>query len=123
MTELVVILTGCDRRTGRYDARIPALGRGVCLRNSRTPFLDAARALVNAGFDPNSMLVMRRAAAGPDCLRGRIGPAAKLTVKETPNGPVFASWKPFPSNPVAPGIEQSDSGVTQAQGVTAEECQ
>jgi len=112
MTDLAVIITAISR-TGLADARVPALGRGMCLRSSRTPFLDAARALVAAGFPGNSVLVMRRQGQDAVTLRGRIGPASRLTIKETPFGPKLAPYNAFPTRPEAPHSEFQEEAATE----------
>jgi hypothetical protein len=63
---------------------------------SRQPFLDACRALVSAGIDPNLMAGMYRASENNASLTGPLGSAARLTVAEGVNdGPRFERWKPF----------------------------
>jgi len=81
-------------RRGYFDAN---LGDGrVLVRASRQPFVDAARRLVDLGYDPATVLVMRHPESDTDCLTAQIGVAAKLRVKEDRNGPRFVLWEPFP---------------------------
>jgi hypothetical protein len=72
------------------------------LCNSRQPFLDAARRLIEQGYDPATMLVMRHAGSSIDSLRAPLGVAACLTVDE--HHGVFARWKPFSPSAVSPRI-------------------
>ena len=66
----------------------------VCLaERSRQPFLDAARKLLELGYDPQTILIMRHSKTGTESLRGPIGEAAKLTVIERPNGPKFELYE------------------------------
>ena len=77
-----------------------ALATGeIIVRRSRTPFLDAARTLLNRGYEPTAILQMIN--NGTPSLRGPIGQAIKLTVREkTSDGkPRFTPWKPFPMPP------------------------
>ena len=88
-------LNGC----GLFHATSPmnVLGKPnfpVCLaERSRQPFLDAARKLLELGYDPKTILIMRHSKTGTESLRGPIGMAAKLTVAERPNGPKFELYK------------------------------
>ncbi len=84
--KLTVLITPADSgRTGRYQARLDGDGRVLCV--SRTPFFDAARKLVEVGYDPDTTLVLRHEGSGTDSLQARLGTAASLTVEETPFGP------------------------------------
>lgn len=67
------------------------------MRNARTPFLSAARALLRSGVaKPCDRLEMRREGQ-PVSLSGPIGSAAKLTVLETAEeGPCFAPYRHRP---------------------------
>jgi hypothetical protein len=68
---------------GRFVVKI---GGRVLVRSSREPFCAAARALLAEGADGASILVMRHVSSEVDALRGPIGVAAGLTVRED-NGP------------------------------------
>src|SRR5262245_20092394 len=73
-------------RRGYFDA---SLGDGrVIARASRQPFVDAARRLLDLGYDPASVL-------STGGLTAQIGVAAKLRVKEDRNGPRFVPWEPI----------------------------
>lgn len=73
-------------RRGYFDA---SLGDGrVIVRASRQPFLDAARRLLDLGYDPASVL-------STGGLTAQIGVAAKLRVKEDRNGPRFVPYAPI----------------------------
>jgi hypothetical protein len=73
-----------------FDAR---LGDQL-LCTSTIPFLDAARALLAEGADPDATLVMLH--AGIESLRGRIGYAARFTVSESAGSPRLVRWAPHP---------------------------
>ena len=64
----------------------------IIVRRSRTPFLDAARSLLNRGYEPTTILHMIN--NGIPSLRSPIGQAAKLRVKEDRKGACFAPWEP-----------------------------
>jgi hypothetical protein len=107
---LILTVTGVHGRPDAYSAQVS--GRGAC--RSRQPFLDAARALLAAGHDPATVLVLRRAESDIDCLRATIGTAAKLTVEESAHGPVFRRHKMASLSAVAAprvtAIEFCDAG-------------
>jgi hypothetical protein len=85
---LIVEPVGRDRFAARLDGRL--------LATSRTPFCDAARALIAEGADPSTILIMRHAGSEIDALRARLSVAARLTVEERPSGgpPRFARYRP-----------------------------
>jgi hypothetical protein len=73
---------------GLFDAR---LGDRLLVHASRQPFLDGCRALLELGYPGDAIAVMRHAGSDTDCLRAKIGGAARLTVKTAGNGrPIFA---------------------------------
>jgi hypothetical protein len=64
-------------------------------RPSTTPFLDAARRLLDQGVPENARLVMRHEHGDGVALSSRLGCAASKTVKESTQGkPVFADFVP-----------------------------
>ncbi len=97
-----------DSTNRRLPGRFDALSDRLLVHGTKTPFLDGARALLNLGFDPNATVVMKHAGYGTECLRARIGVAAKLTVKEPDRGYLhFALWRPFSSSPVKAPFAQN----------------
>ncbi len=102
-----IILEPVNRR-GRSRASLP--DGTVLVASSRQPFLDAARVLIAAGYDPDSWLEGWRPGATAFALRARLGIAAGLTVDETKT--VFAKWKPFSSSAVASSIDHSEIPAT-----------
>jgi hypothetical protein len=73
-------------RRGYFDASLT--DGSVVIRASRQPFLDAARQLLDLGYDPAGVL-------SDGGLTAQIGAAAKLRVKEDRNGPRFLAWEPI----------------------------
>jgi len=71
-------------------------GRLLC--KCRTPFCTAARLLLERGYAPGTLMVMRHAGSSTNALTATIAAAARLTVAERSfgNGPRFARWKPLP---------------------------
>src|SRR5882762_8721168 len=102
-----IVLESVNRR-GRSSASLP--DGTVLVGSSRQPFLDAARVLIAAGYDPDSWLEGWRPGATAFALRARLGIAAGLTVDETKT--VFAKWKPFSSSAVASSIDHSEIPAT-----------
>ena len=89
----IVITVKPVDRYGTFDAY---LGERL-MTTSHQPFLDSARVLLAEGVDPATPLIMRHAGSQTDSLKGPVGAAAKLTVKETsPEGPIFRTWEPYP---------------------------
>jgi hypothetical protein len=60
----------------------------------RTPLLSMARKLLEAGYDPALELRLTHRGSGTDAMRVKLGDAARLDVKERPNGPVFVKYAP-----------------------------
>jgi hypothetical protein len=75
------------------------LGDRLLCSSSRTPFVDAARALIAAGHDPEATLVMRHRGSNHDALWAKLGYAATLTV----SGSQFALFRgELPTAPQKP---------------------
>ena len=94
-TKAVVIgISAIVKRAGCYEAR---LGDGrVLVTASKQPFVDAARRLIDLGYVPTTVLVMRHAGSDTDCLTAQIGAAAKLRVKEDRGRLRSVPWEPIP---------------------------
>ena len=108
--EIMVAVAPTSRRTGRYVARLGEGGRVLC-KSSTKPFLDAARQLMDLGFDPSTTLVMHHAGSETESLRSTIGAAAALTVEDTKYGPRFRPWKPLPTRAVSRRIASPPMAV------------
>jgi hypothetical protein len=105
---LTIIVNEASRKQGGFDPRYEAwlLGEGEPIAASKTPFLDAARALLARGEDPQTEIVMRRASSDVECLRSTIGTGAKLTVREdSSRRPMFVAYEPFSSAGMAAPVE------------------
>ena len=89
---VMIIVTPTAKGLGRYDARLR--DGSVLVRASGQPCGDAARRLIDLGYEPTAGLVMRHAGPDTDCLTAQIGVAAKLRVREDRNGPRFVPWEP-----------------------------
>jgi hypothetical protein len=106
-TTIKIVLETINRR-GRSSASLP--DGTVLVRSSRQAFLDAARVLIAAGYDPDSWLEGWRPGSTAFALRARLGVASGLTVDETKT--VFAKWKAFSSSAVAASIDHSEIPAT-----------
>jgi hypothetical protein len=103
MTSLSLVIE--PRGNGTFAARLAGGGAEMV---SRTPFLTAARKLIELGYSPKVVLIMRRAGAEVDSLRSSIGTAAALTVEDGPDGrPRFRPWKAFGARPARKSSEGS----------------
>jgi hypothetical protein len=73
--------------------------------SSRTPYTAAARVLLSRGADTNSIIILRHAGRDTNCLVGKLGIVARLTVKEPDRGVIhFTPYIPFPSSPVRASV-------------------
>ena len=104
---LNIILQACNRR-GQFSACLP--DGTILVRSSRQPFLDAARALLDAGYPATTWIEGWRSGATTFALRAQLGVAAGLTVDESKT--CFARWKPFSSSAVASSMRSSEMGAT-----------
>jgi hypothetical protein len=86
---------------GLFEIRLA--GRPLC-QASRVPFCDAARRLLELGFQPSATVVMRSPGSTVDRLRASLGVAALLTVAEGRGAPRFRRWKPIPLREGSPQI-------------------
>jgi hypothetical protein len=97
---LVIVVEPVGHR-GRFQARLDG---GVLVASSRTPFCDAARALLAEGVDPATRIMMRHAGSATDALTATVAVAAKLTVEDGDRVPYFRRWRPSPRAAQVPGI-------------------
>ena len=85
---------------------------GEVLCKSETPFFDAARVLLAMELaGPDDTLVMRYAVSGTVALKGKVGTAAGLSIKETGNKPHQRRYTPSPYVQVASRIAQTPDPV------------
>src|SRR5262249_44251250 len=92
-----------------YDATVNG---ELLVRSSRTPFTATARVLLDRGIDSNSWLIMRHRGSEVDALRGKVGVAARLTVKEPDRGRAhFARYVPFSPSPVKPPCGETANSI------------
>ena len=96
---------------GVFAAKID--GRPIC--RSRTPFCTSARLLIERGYAPGAILVMRHAGNSTDALTATIGAAARLTVEEGDREPRFRLWKPFRAGAVKPPMRPSGPAGVRGQ--------
>lgn len=81
-------------RGQHYEVRLD----GEIVTTSRTPFLSAARVLLEREHSPDTILTMSYAGSDTVALRATLGAAAKLTVIETETvGPRFGRYRPPPA--------------------------
>jgi len=91
---MIILAKETASRRGRFDAWYN--GEKI-VSSSRTPFLTAARVLMQRGFDPAAILDMRLGAAETPSLGGPIGKAAKLMVDEVTGAPRFRPYVVWPN--------------------------
>jgi hypothetical protein len=88
---VTIIVAPIASSPGRFMAKLANDG-DVLVRSSRTPFLDAARRLLEFDYPVDAVLVMRHARSAVESLRAKIGKAAALTVTTAGNGrPIFVT--------------------------------
>jgi hypothetical protein len=97
--EITIVVSPVVGAPGRFEARLD----GDCIvASSRTPFCDAARRLIDLGYDGAAILVMKHAGTDVVALWAPLLKAAKLTVEEGPHGPRFVAFRTGPRTRVAP---------------------
>jgi hypothetical protein len=68
----------------------------VLLASSRTPFFDAARAILSEGYPKTALLEMSRRGSSQVDFRGELGRASETSVLENSRaGPYFSKYIPF----------------------------
>jgi hypothetical protein len=97
--KIFVVVEPADQ-PGVFAAKVD--GRLIC--RSRTPFCTSARLLIERGYAPGAIMVMRHVGNSTDALIATIGAAARLTVEEGDREPRFRFWKPFRAGAVKPPI-------------------
>lgn len=65
----------------------------LIVARTREPLLDGARALLAAGYHPDTVIVLRHAGSDINALRARIGTAARFYVEESGHGPLLRSLR------------------------------
>jgi hypothetical protein len=70
----VVIVVSSTKSAGHFQAKLQHTDE-VLVQNSRQPFVDAARVLVEKGYDPNVLLVMKHEGSDIVALRAPLGKA------------------------------------------------
>jgi hypothetical protein len=106
---LTITLVVSPVAPGCFEARLD----GDCIvASSRTPFCDAARKLIDLGYDRAAILVMKHAGTEIVALRAPLLKAAKLNVEEGPYGPRFVAFRTGPKTRVAaPPVAPSAAAV------------
>jgi hypothetical protein len=104
----LVIVVSSTKSAGHFQARLQHSNE-VLVKNSRQPFLDGARLLVERGYDPSALLVMKHLGSDIVALRAPLGKASKLTVEEGPHGPRFVGFRTdlktrVAAPPIAPSV-------------------
>jgi hypothetical protein len=83
------------------------------MQDSRQPFVDSARRLIEIGHDPNSTIEMRHLGASQFALRAPLGVAAALAVEEAAHGPTFRRYRMASLSAVeAPGVAPHTRAAT-----------
>ena len=105
---LRIVIEETSQRRGKFSAHLPDGCKP--LSSSRQPLLDAARVLLAEGIPPETPIAMQHKGSATIAMTSTVGEAAKLTVKEKPNGPKFEKWEPFPAVRSARTDDESDEG-------------
>jgi hypothetical protein len=112
---IVILATPVKGRPGHFTAHAGA--RLLC-SSTREPFLAGARRLLELGYEPKAVIVLRGPGSTTDRLRSTVGSAARLTVEESDRrSPRFRLWKAPPAregSPFIAPIQNSDVPVMEA---------
>src|SRR5262249_6475146 len=101
--QAAVVIVAWPRGRGLFDARVD---RQVIVAKTREPFLSACRVLLQRGWDPNRVAVMRHACSSTIALKAPIGVAAGLTVEEGSGERIrLRRWRPPPSGGLNAPVE------------------
>lgn len=118
-----IVILAVPVGAGRYDACVED---GPFLAHATSaPFLTGCRRLIELGYAPDQVAVMRHAGSTIDSLRAKIGVGAGLMVADGPDGrPRFRRWKAPPSwegsPPIAPDASAEGSYEPAAGHASAE---
>jgi hypothetical protein len=77
----IIIVVSPTESARHFQAKLQHTNE-VLVQKSRQPFVDAARALMKNGCDPNRLLEMKHLGSDIIALRAPLRKAAKLTVEE-----------------------------------------
>lgn len=79
-----IIITASSENRSRYNAALACEDGSFIplVSEDLTPFLSSARVLIGMGHDPDRTLAMRREGSPYIALRGNLGKAAKLRVRD-----------------------------------------
>jgi hypothetical protein len=108
---IAIASIGCR---GEFEARLADNGQ-IIVASSRQPFLDSARALLNAGYPPSVWIELWHRGADAWGLRALLRVAAGLDVAETPYGPKFVRYRP-PTKGRADCIRSTAHAISAAEG-------
>jgi hypothetical protein len=103
-TKVTVSKAGYGKRGQLFNSSID--GRRI-VWSSTTPFLDAARVLINEGVTPYTPIFMFHEGCSYYSLKSTVGKAAKLTVIGRGHGPTFRPWRALSSVPVESSVAAS----------------
>jgi hypothetical protein len=92
---ILILVSPIKTSPGRFQATLGSTG-ALLVSSSRQPFVDAARVLIEKGYDPTVMLMMKHAGSDVIALGARLGKAARLSVEEGVNGPRFVPFRMGP---------------------------
>jgi hypothetical protein len=119
----LILVSPIRTAPGRFQARLGSTGE-LLVESSRQPFADAARVLVEKGYDPAAVLEMKHEGSDIVALRGPLLKAARLSVEEGANGPRFVPFrkglKPCAEGPpIASGMPGSQGAADLDQPISA----
>jgi hypothetical protein len=103
-TKVTVSKAGYGKRGQLFNSSID--GRRI-VSSSTTPFLDAARVLLNEGVNSDTPIFMFHEGCSYYSLKSTVGKTAKLTVVGRGRGPVFRPWRALSAVPVESSVAAS----------------
>jgi hypothetical protein len=112
-TAIIDVVPSVDSRGQRLPDKFDAfLSDERIARAATAPFCCAARVLIERGWPPDTILVMRHRCSTTESFRTPINVAAQLTVREDRCGPRFDRWRPMPLRAVDAPIAQPGTAAT-----------
>ena len=114
--KVAVSKAGYGKRGQLFNSSID--GRRI-VSSSTTPFLDAARVLLNEGVNPETPIFIFHEGCSYYSLKSTVGKVAKLTVLDSGHGPIFRPWRALSAVPVGSSVPRADGELSQGGDPTA----
>lgn len=103
-TKITISKAGYGKRGQLFNSSVD--DRRI-VSSSTTPFVDAARVLLNEGIHSDTPIFIFHEGCSYYSLKSTVGKAAKLTVIDRGHAPIFRPWRALSAVPVEPSVAAS----------------